>query len=66
MPSMEADCVTSISQYRAERNLADRQSVACIDLCILASQNRVADLYRLRPQDVALLTICIVQQADTR
>jgi len=51
---------------RAQRDEAQRQVVAGLDVGVARRQHRVADLEAVGAQDVALLAVDVVQERDAR
>src|SRR4051794_26577269 len=61
-----ADLELDVVDHRAQGDAAQRQGVADVDLDVLARHHLGAHLQAVRPQDVALLAVGIVQQRDAR
>ena len=55
-----------VVDQRAQRDVADRQRVARLDVRALAADHGVAGLQVDRRQDVALLAVSVVEQRDER
>src|SRR3954462_4709606 len=61
-----ADLELDVVDHRAQRDLAQGERVADVDLGALARHHLGAHLQAVRPEDVALLAVRVVQQGDAR
>src|SRR5688572_8656832 len=55
-----------VVDLRADRNVADRQRVACLDRGLGARLDRVACRDALRREDVTTLAVCVEHERDVR